>query len=206
VRKRRSEKRGELISRTLHLTRSEWFAPFSQREKEQNCFGNKSQMSQCNSNEALSMVVQKPVRMLGTLVILIIIPLFSTVAQTQLPASSSAGTPPASMRQEIVAPPAQRQAPATRGAASTAASTKARHLLGLSVFSSEGTKLGSVRSVAMGMNGTTNAIYLRTGGFLGFGGKLVAIPVGKFTHDVEKIFVHMSTKEISKLAAVDEQG
>jgi hypothetical protein len=56
------------------------------------------------------------------------------------------------------------------------------------------------------MNGTTTAIYLRTGSILGFGGKLVAIPMGKFTHDVEKIFVHMSTTEIGKLPAADEQG
>jgi hypothetical protein len=173
-----------------------------------NCLSSKPLMSECHSNTEFSMTVPKPLGLLATATVLVSIPVLSAIAQTQAPASPSTGTPPATTRPEIVVPPAQRQVnpPAPRSEGSTTTATKVSPLLGLPVFSSEGSKLGSVRSVEAGTNGATTAIYLKTGGFLGFGGKLVAIPVGKFTQDPEKIVVHMSGDEISKLPAIEEQG
>jgi hypothetical protein len=149
------------------------------------------------------MTVLKSVRLFGTAVVLVGTPFFSAVAQTQLPASPSTGAPPAATMPETVLPPAQRQLnpPVTRSDGATTATTNP--LLGLLVYSSEGTKLGSIRKLERGVDGTTTAIYLKTGGFLGFGGKLVAIPVGKFTQDADKIVVHMSGDEVSKLPAVE---
>jgi hypothetical protein len=154
------------------------------------------------------MTVLKQVRLLGTWSLLVTIPLVSAYAQTQTPASPSPATPPAAMRPQTVMPPAQQRAnpPGTDSASSTMAGTKVIPLLGLSVFSLEGSKLGSVRGVEAGADGAITAIYLITGGFLGFGGKLVAIPVGKFTHDPEKIVVLMSVDEVARLPAVEEQG
>jgi hypothetical protein len=141
------------------------------------------------------MTVLKQVRLLGTWSVLVTIPLVSAYAQSQTTASPSPATPPAAMQPQTVMPPAQQQA-----------GTKVSPLLGLSVFSLEGSKLGSVRGVEAGADGAITAIYLITGGFLGFGGKLVAIPVGKFTHDPEKIVVLMSVDEVTRLPAVEEQG
>ena len=54
-------------------------------------------------------------------------------------------------------------------------------MIGLAVFSSDGTKLGNVQSVVSAPDGKVTAIHIKSGGFLGFGGKLVSIPEGKFT-------------------------
>jgi hypothetical protein len=169
---------------------------------QRNWFRNKPLLPLCNSNEELNMPVLKPVRLLGTTAVLVTIPLFAAIAQTQSPMSPSTGTPPAATKPETVLPP--RQAPPATRIDRTAA-TKVSPFVGLSVFSSEGTKLGTVRRVEAGTDGTTTAVYLKTGGFLGFGGKIVAIPVGKFTQDADKIEVHMSADQVSKLPAIEEQ-
>jgi PRC-barrel domain len=152
------------------------------------------------------MAFLKAMRLLGTVTILVTIPLLSAIAQRQSSMSPSTGTAPAVARLETILPPVQRQTPpAIPIDRSTRAETKVSPLVGLSVFSSEGTTLGSVPAVETGTDGTTTAIYLKTGGFLGLGGKIVAIPMGKFTQDADKIDLHMSAAEVSKLPAVEEQ-
>ena len=79
-------------------------------------------------------------------------------------------------------------------------------MIGLSIIASDGTKLGSVRSVAAGPDGKATAIYLKTGGFLGFGGKIVAIPDGKFTRSTEAILVSMTADEVNNLPEAKEQS
>jgi hypothetical protein len=143
----------------------------------------------------------KAIRLLGTCSALVSTALLSAAfAQTQTPASTSAAAPPAAMR------PQQATLPKTPRDPSMLTASKASPLLGLSVFSLDGARLGNVRGVEAGADGVTSAIYLITGGFLGFGGKLVALPVGTFTHDPEKIVVHMSVDEVGRLPAVEEQG
>jgi hypothetical protein len=51
----------------------------------------------------------------------------------------------------------------------------------LAVFSSDGSKMGTVQSVSAAPDGSVKAILFKTGGFLGFGGKMVAVPEGRFT-------------------------
>ena len=83
---------------------------------------------------------------------------------------------------------------------------KGNALVGLAVFSSDGNKLGAVHSVASGPDGNVTAIYLKTGGFLGFGGKVVAIPQGKFTHTADTIQVSMTADEVNKLPEAEEKA
>ena len=75
---------------------------------------------------------------------------------------------------------------------------------GLAVLTSDGSKLGSIRSVKAGPDGKISAIYLKTGGFLGMGGKVVAIPDGKFTRKGDMIQLSMSADEVSKLPEATE--
>jgi hypothetical protein len=153
------------------------------------------------------MGILKPVRLLGTTAVLVAIPLFSTVAQTQSPMSRSTGTPPAATRPEVGLPPGQLQTQPTPPIdRSTTAVSKFNLLIGTLVFSSDGIKLGTVRNVETGADGTMTAIHFKTGGFLGFGGKVVAIPVGKFTPSAAKIDVLMTADEVSKLPALEDQG
>jgi hypothetical protein len=57
-------------------------------------------------------------------------------------------------------------------------------LIGLAVFSSDGSKVGTVDSVDGQPDGKITATNIKVGGFLGFGTKVVAIPEGKFNTPV----------------------
>ena len=147
------------------------------------------------------MTVLKPVRLLGTAAILATIPLLSAIAQTQSPPPSDTSAPPAVTKPEAVTPPAQREAmpPTSPNQKTVAAPTTVAPTAGLAVLTSDGSKLGSIRSVKAGPDGKVSAIYLKTGGFLGFGGKIVAIPDGKFTRKGDTIQLSMSADEVGKL-------
>ncbi len=143
------------------------------------------------------MTVLKPARLLGTLAVLATIPLLSAVAQTQSPGSADTAAPPAVTKPEATMPPAQKQAspPSLPDKTATA---------GLAVISSDGSKLGAVQSVATGPDGKVSAIRLKVGGFLSFGGKIVAIPASKFTRSGDTINLSMTADEVSKLPEAKE--
>jgi sporulation protein YlmC with PRC-barrel domain len=83
---------------------------------------------------------------------------------------------------------------------------KVNPLVGLAVFSSDGSKIGTVQSVSAALDGSAKAIQIKTGGFLGFGGKLVAIPEGRFTKSGDAIQLGMTAEEVGKLPQVKEQS
>ena len=143
---------------------------------------------------------------LGAVAVLAAVPALSVLAQTQSPTAPETGTPPAAVKPDAM-PPAQR--PTTPSAVpemTVKTPIKGNALVGLAVFSSDGSKLGAVRSVALGPDGNVRAIYLKTGGFLGFGGKVVAIPQGKFTHAADTIQVSMTADEVNKLPEAEEKA
>ena len=103
--------------------------------------------------------------------------------------------------------PVEKPAIAPRsGDKAATAPAKVNPLIGLAVFSSDGSKLGSVHSVSAEPDGKVKAIRLKTGGFLGIGGKLVAVPDGKFTRAGDNIQLGMTADEVSKLPEVKEQS
>jgi sporulation protein YlmC with PRC-barrel domain len=129
------------------------------------------------------MTVIKSAGMLGVATFLMAAaPIASATAQTQSPSLPQTSTP------EIVRPaPEQRQV-----------MPSVKTLVGLAVMSSDGRKLGTVQSADMRPDGKT-AIFLKTGGFLGFGGHVVEVPEGKFTRSGEFIQLGMTAEEVSKL-------
>jgi len=125
----------------------------------------------------------------------------------QTPPPPSPTSPPAATKPDP-APmpptnPATRPTPTDKSATAPA---KANPLIGLSVFSSDGSKMGTVHSVSADPDGKVKAIRLKTGGFLGFGGKMVQIPEGKFTRSGENIQLGLTSEEVSKLPEVKEQS
>ena len=159
----------------------------------------------------------RPARLLATAAILAGIPLLSVSAQTT-PPSPSPASPPAATKPDLApmpqtgpatkpADPAKSPATAPQSGDKSATSPAAVNpLVGLAVFSSDGNKLGSVHSVSAAPDGKVKAIRLKTGGFLGIGGKLVAIPEGKFTRNGQDIQLGMTADEVSKLPEVKEQS
>ena len=149
----------------------------------------------------------KRAKILAAAAFLAAAPLAFAAAQTTTSPPTSPTTSPPAARPESATPgttPSDTtRSPATpdKSAAMTASS-----LVGLAVFSSDGSKISNVRSVTTEPDGKVKAIQFKTGGFLGFGGKVVSVPDGKFTRSGENIQLRMSADEVSKLPEVKEQG
>lgn len=151
------------------------------------------------------MITLKPVRLAAAVALLAGVPLLSASAQTApTPAPSQ---PPAATKPDAAPmPPAQRSPATPRDRTVKSPAAKVNPLVGQAVFSSDGTKLGTVHSVNAEPDGKVKAIHVKSGGFLGIGGKLVAIPEGKFTRAGENIQLVMTADEVSKLPGVKEQS
>jgi PRC-barrel domain len=150
------------------------------------------------------MPVTRAALMAGSISILVAVPLVVAMAQTQSPPPSPQ-SPPAATKPETSAPPAAPQttpsAPSPDKKVATPAPT---NLVGLTAKSSDGTNLGTVHSVIANPGGKTT-IGVKVGGFLGFGGHMVAIPDGKFNRVGDTVQVNMTADEVHKLPQAVEQ-
>jgi PRC-barrel domain len=157
--------------------------------------------SYCYSEKEMRM--SKPARIIGTTAVLVAVPLVTAIAQTQSPPPSPQ-TPPAATTPQT-APPAPQTTPSTPPAEKKAAAPAATNdLVGLAAKSSDGTDLGKVQSVIM-LAGHKTAVGLKVGGFLGFGGHMVAIPDDKFNHIGDTVQVNMTADEVNKLPPAKDQ-
>ena len=140
-------------------------------------------------------------RRVGAIIVLASTP-WLAVAQTQAPSPPSPGGPPVVRpEQSPILPPAvdpDRSKPIAPREAAT--------LVRMAVLSSDGSKVGTVESVSTGPDGSVKSIFIRTGGFLGFGARLVVIPEGRFTRNGNNIQLGMTADEVGKLPQVKEQS
>jgi sporulation protein YlmC with PRC-barrel domain len=135
---------------------------------------------------------------IGTTAVLVAVSLATAIAQTQSPPTSPQ-SPPATTTPQTGPTPAPQATPSTTPAEKKAAApADTANLVGLAAKSSDGTDLGKVQSVIMEPNGKS-AIGLKVGGFLGFGGHMVAIPDGKFNRIDDTVQVNMTTDEVNRL-------
>ena len=72
------------------------------------------------------------------------------------------------------------------------------------VTTSFGSAIGIIDSVDGEPDGRITAINVRTGGFLGFGTKVVAVPEGKFQRTGSTVRIASTAEELSKLPAIKE--
>jgi len=145
----------------------------------------------------------KLAHLVGAVVVLMGTPWLAASAQTQAPSPPSPSAPAPAARPEQ-APPPQAAPPGTPG--KSAAPGEANPLLRMAVFSSDGSKVGTVQSVSTGSDGAVKSIHIKTGGFLGFGARLVAIPEGRFTRHGNNIQLGMTADEVSRLPEVKERS
>ncbi|MEO0730459.1 MAG: PRC-barrel domain-containing protein [Pseudomonadota bacterium] len=91
---------------------------------------------------------------------------------------------------------------------STGQSTDARpvEMVGLPVVTSDGERVGDVEKVVANADGEMKEVLVKTGGFLGFGGKRVAIPVDKIATQDKSIRLTMTAKEVGSLPEVPAQS
>ena len=153
-------------------------------------------------------------RLIGAAAVVSSAAALSATAQTQTPAPDTQPPAPAIKPEPAPTPPSgpamkpsdATRSPATSPATPQAAAPAKNPLIGLNIFSADGSKLGSVQSVDAGSDGKVKAIRFKTGGFLGFGGKLVEIPEGKFTKSGDNVQLVLSADEVSKLPEVKNQS
>ena len=150
------------------------------------------------------MSVTRPARIIGTTAVLVAVPVATVIAQTQSPPPTPQSPPVAATPQSP--PPASPQptSPTTSAEKKAVAPAATGNLVGLAAKSSDGTDLGKVQRVIM-LPGRNTAIELKVGGFLGFGGHMVAIPDDKFNHIGDIVQVNMTADEINKLPRAKEQ-
>jgi hypothetical protein len=126
------------------------------------------------------------------------------------PTGADAQQPAAQPSQEQPAPsPAPGAVPSNPPRAVDPSETPAGHaqtqsLVGLVVFASDGTRVGEVRSVSAAPGGDIVALHVRTGGFLGFGGRIVAIPGSKFIRSGHSIRLDLDSDEVTGLPEVKD--
>jgi hypothetical protein len=140
----------------------------------------------------------KQLRRMGVAAVFVSVPLLQASAQTNEPTTPKAPAPSAS-------PPAAKPTPSAPSQSMTTPG-KVDPLIGLNVLSSDGSKLGSVQRVKSTPDGKVEEIQFKTGGFLGFGGKLVAIPESKYARKGDTIQLQLTADEVSKLPEVKDQS
>jgi hypothetical protein len=139
----------------------------------------------------------KSLRLIGAATLLSVSAL-AAAAQTSPPAPSSPPADKPPMTKPETAPTPQTT-PAPQTAPKMHTSKDAHPMVGLTALSSDGNKVGDVRAVATGPDGKVTAIHLKVGGFLGFGGKVVEVPTGKFTQKGDLIQLGYTSEELNKL-------
>ena len=145
----------------------------------------------------------KPTILISIVALVVGVPAMMARAQEQPrpqpQTSPPAATTPAPRPEPAVKPQADAKAPAQSALGTD-------KLKGMNVVSKEGHGLGTVQEVETATNGKVEAIHIKTGGFLGFGGKTVAVPESKFTRVGNTIQLTMTSEEVSKLPAVKGSG
>jgi PRC-barrel domain len=147
----------------------------------------------------------KPIHMLGAAALLSV-SVHAAVAQQSPPSEQSppAEKPPMAKPEPApqTAPTPSPQKPATPPSSSQA--KPAHPLMGLTAISIDGSKVGDVRAVKTTPDGKVTALHIRTGGFLGFGGKIVEIAEAKFTQKGDNIQLSLTAEDVSKLPEVKD--
>lgn len=118
-----------------------------------------------------------------------------------------AGAPPAGGSRDgapAVTPDATAPSKGTSGTQAAAPSTK-DVVVGAAVFGSDGKKVGEIKGVKSEPSGSIQEIHVKTGGFLGLGGKIVVIPGNKIAKGGEAIQLALTTEEVSKMPPLAEK-
>lgn len=126
---------------------------------------------------------------------------------TMTAAAQQAPTPPAEKppvtSPEAAPAPAPTPVPAQKPTAKSTEIADPSKLVGLTAYSSDGSNMGDVRAVRTAPDGSTS-LHLRTGGFLGFGGRIVAVSQNQFTMRGQNIQLSLTAEEVSKLPEVKD--
>ncbi|NOT70542.1 MAG: mechanosensitive ion channel family protein [Hyphomicrobium sp.] len=156
------------------------------------------------------MFIDKTLRIASLAAIAAAMPAFIAIAaHAQAPAPASDGAP-AARSETTPATPAgaiKVSPPAASKDAAAASSTTRDVTVGAAVIGSDGATLGEVKGVKSDPSGTVEEIHVKTGGILGFGGKVVVIPAAKIAKGGKPVLVAVTAADIGKLPPLaDKKG
>lgn len=154
------------------------------------------------------MSIARLVRVFGVVATFAAAPAFAVLAQTQpsQPAPPAQVSPPAMPQAPPAARPSEPAQKAPMERAEKDKSAKKNPLLGMPVFSADGNRVGVIENVALEADGKVKAIHFKTGGFLGFGGRKVAVPEGKFTIVGQNVQLALTADDVGKLPEVKDES
>ena len=75
-----------------------------------------------------------------------------------------------------------------------------KQILGKGVYNDTGDKVGEINDLIVTPNKALSYAIVGVGGFLGVGEHQIAVPVGKFKQEKDKIVLHGATKDALKAA------
>src|SRR5262245_21350494 len=146
----------------------------------------------------------KPPRVVGAVALLTFFALSAAAQQAPGPEPSPpAEKPPMAKPEsapETVPTPSQKAPAPPKWSQSKSSSA----LIGVTAFSSDGSKIGDVRAVRATPDGKVTALRVHSGGFLGFGGRIVEIPEGRFTQRGDAVQLGFTAEEVSRLPAIKD--
>ena len=132
----------------------------------------------------------------------------ATQPGTQPPAvvKPDAEAPKAAPAPEATAPEAAPSEGTPGQTAEDGAKAADASIVGLPVVTSDGERVGDVERIVAGDDGTMKEVLIRTGGFLGFGAKRIAIPVDKIAQQGKTIRLTMTAEEVGSLPEAPAQS
>ena len=145
------------------------------------------------------MNIGNTIRIVGFAAVVAAMPAILVVAaNAQAPAPATEAAPGAV---RATPPLPSTAAPQNSGAAASVATVK-NVTIGAAVIGSDGQAIGEIKGVKSDPAGKVEEIHVKTGGILGFGGKVVVIPAGKIAKGGKTVEVALTAADIGKMPAL----
>lgn len=150
------------------------------------------------------MTIRKTIHIAGLVAFAAITPAVLAIAAhaqtSQTAPQGTTGQPPAQAQPSAPAAPGAIKVSPPMAKDAAAAATVKDVVIGSTVIGSDGQKIGEVKGVKSAPSGTIEEIHVKTGGMLGFGGKVVIIPAAKISKGGgQTVQVTLTAADISKL-------
>jgi hypothetical protein len=142
----------------------------------------------------------KLMRLVGAMTLVAAAPVIGAIAvyaQTSAPDASAPAAKPSGP---------STGAPAGRPSGNVAATGPAP-VPGQIVMASDGQRVGEVAGVKSAPDGKVQEIHIKTGGFLGFGSRTVAVPFGSFAVSGQNVQLSLTSTDVGNLPSIaPDQG
>jgi sporulation protein YlmC with PRC-barrel domain len=129
-------------------------------------------------------------------VVLTVAMLAAMAASASVPAVAQSGSMPA--------PSSQAQGPSEQTQQQLELMVRGDKLIGKEVAGSDGNTIGEIKDVLAGTDGHMQSVIIETGGFLGMGGRRVAVPINKMHIEGERLGADLTREQAADMPEYQE--